>query len=93
MAGPPTLPTAAALATDPTPSTIVQKMIGLIIIWIRETNPSPNGLSSTATSGARNPTAIPSRTAAITARYSQWVRSRRVGVGASDVVADMVADV
>jgi hypothetical protein len=55
------------LRTDPMPSTIVQKMIGEIIILIRFTNPVPIGFSSTAKSGAASPTAIPRATAAITA--------------------------
>ena len=38
---PPTLPTWEALRTDPMPSTIVQKMIGPIIILIRATNAVP----------------------------------------------------
>ena len=40
-ARPPTLPTWEALRTDPMPSTIVQKMIGPIIILIRFTNAVP----------------------------------------------------
>ena len=64
----PTLPTVAALATLPMPSTMVQKMIGLIIILIRLTKPVPNGLSVTATLGATRPTTMPSRTAPMTAR-------------------------
>ena len=40
-AKPPTLPTWEALRTDPMPSTIVQKMIGPIIILIRSTNAVP----------------------------------------------------
>ena len=47
-------------ATEPTPSTIVQKMTGWIIILIRATKPVPSGLSSTAKSGATRPTAMPS---------------------------------
>ena len=43
-------------ATEPTPSTIVQKMTGWIIILIRSTNAVPSGLSSTAKSGATKPT-------------------------------------
>jgi hypothetical protein len=50
------------------PSTIVQKMIGLIIILMRFTKPVPTGLSALPTSGNRNPTAMPSSTATITAR-------------------------
>ena len=55
------------LATEPTPSTIVQKMTGEIIILIRATNAVPSGLSWTAKSGASRPTAMPSRTATMTA--------------------------
>ena len=58
----------AALRTDPTPSTIVQKMIGEIIIRISATNASPIGFSWTAKAGAMNPTAMPSSTATTTAR-------------------------
>ncbi|GAA2907928.1 hypothetical protein GCM10020221_00050 [Streptomyces thioluteus] len=67
-ASPPTAPTLVAFRTEPMPSTIVQKMTGEIIILIRFTKPVPSGLSSTATPGARNPTAMPTSTAAITAR-------------------------
>ena len=67
IARPPTLPTFAAVATDPTPSTIVQKMIGEIIILIRFTNPVPSGFNWTAKSGKRKPTPIPSATATMTA--------------------------
>ena len=65
----PTLPTLAAVTTDPMPSTIVQKMIGEIIILIRLTNAVPSGLSWAAKCGAANPRMIPSITAAMTARY------------------------
>lgn len=51
------------------PSTIVQKMIGEIIILIRLTKPVPIGFSSTAKSGAIRPTAMPRATATITAMY------------------------
>ena len=68
-ARPPTLPTFAACRTEPIPSTIVQKMIGLIIILIRLTNPVPSGLSWTAKPGAAKPTMMPRTTAAMTARY------------------------
>ncbi len=63
------------------PSTRVQKMIGLIIILIRLTKPVPSGFSSTAKSGNRKPTPMPSRTATMTAMYRKWVRSLRTGVG------------
>jgi hypothetical protein len=66
-ARPPTLPTFAAWRIDPTPSTIVQKMTGLIIILIRLTKPVPSGLSALPTSGARMPTATPATTARMTA--------------------------
>ncbi len=61
------MPTFAALRTEPTPSTIVQKMIGEIIILIRFTKPVPIGFSSLAKSGAANPTRMPRATATITA--------------------------
>src|SRR5450631_317834 len=76
---PPTLPTLAALRTEPMPSTIVQKMIGVIIILIRFTNPVPSGLSPTANPslpGNAKPTAMPSSAATITAMYSHCVLSR-----------------
>ena len=83
-ARPPTLPTLVACRTDPIPSTIVQKMIGLIIILIRLTKPVPRGLSLTAKSGAAKPTTMPSTTATMTAIYRYLVRSRgRAGAGAS----------
>ena len=44
------------------PSTIVQKMIGEIIILIRFTKPVPRGFSSTAKPGAAKPTTMPSIT-------------------------------
>ena len=49
------MPTLAALRTEPTPSTIVQKMIGLIIILIRLTKPVPSGFSSLAELGGDEP--------------------------------------
>ena len=49
------------------PSTIVQKMIGEIIILIRLTNPVPSGFKDLPTSGATSPTTTPSTTATITA--------------------------
>jgi hypothetical protein len=69
MASVPTLPTLAARATDPTPMTIVQKMIGLIIILIRSTKPVPSGLRAVPKSGQTNPTMMPSATATRTAMY------------------------
>ena len=68
MASEPTLPTFAALVTEPMPSTIVQKMIGLIIILIRLTNPVPSGFSSLpspATPGRRGCRAATATTTAI----------------------------
>ncbi len=62
------MPTLAALVTEPMPSTMVQKMTGLIIILMRLTKPVPTGFSSTAKSGAARPTTTPATTAAITAR-------------------------
>ena len=64
---PPTLPTVAALAIEPTPSTIVQKMTGAIIILISAMNPVPTGFSATPTSGATSPRTAPATTAMITA--------------------------
>ena len=60
------MPTVAAFAIEPTPTTIVQKMIGAIIILIRETKPLPIGSSATPTSGQMSPIAAPSTTAMIT---------------------------
>ena len=61
------MPTLAALRTDPTPRTIVQKMIGWIIILMRATKPSPMGLRLVAKAGATKPTTMPSSTATMTA--------------------------
>ncbi len=61
------MPTRAALATEPTPITIVQKITGWIIILISATNAVPSGLSSTANDGAVSPTTMPAATAVITA--------------------------
>ncbi len=66
-ARPPTLPTVAALAIDPMPRTMVQKMTGAIIILMSLMKPSPKGLSDLPTSGKSRPTTAPSTTAAITA--------------------------
>ena len=49
------------------PSTIVQKMIGVIIILMRLTNIVPSGLSSLPNSGQMAPTAMPATMAAMTA--------------------------
>lgn len=57
----------AAFATEPTPSTMVQKMMGAIIILIRATNASPTGFRATPVSGATSPTVMPSSTAMMTA--------------------------
>ncbi len=70
-ARPPTLPTVAALRTDPIPSTIVQKITGAIIILIKLTNMVPSTPTSLPTDGARSPTITPATTATMTARYSQ----------------------
>ena len=60
-------PTLAACRTEPMPSTMVQKMIGEIIILIRSTNAVPSGLSALPVSGATSPTTMPRTTATITA--------------------------
>ncbi len=92
-ASPPTLPTVAAFAIDPIPSTMVQKMTGAIIILIRATKAVPSGFSATPASGARSPRAAPATTATMTAMYSQCVRSRlppvRFGAVASAVPTAM----
>ncbi|SLI01678.1 Uncharacterised protein [Mycobacteroides abscessus subsp. abscessus] len=63
-------------------------MTGAIIILIRSTNSVPSGASETPTPGASQPTRMPAATATSTARYNQWVRSRRrVGVGSLIVVS------
>jgi hypothetical protein len=64
---PPTLPTLAALRTEPTPRTIVQKMTGWIIILISATNAVAERLELDGEVGARKPTAMPSSTATMTA--------------------------
>ena len=61
------MPTVAALAMDPTPTTIVQKMMGAIIILMSATKAVPIGLSATPTSGQTKPIVAPSTTAMITA--------------------------
>ena len=61
------MPTRAALATEPTPMMIVQKMTGWIIIVISATKPVPSGLSFTAKSGNSSPTTMPRPTATMTA--------------------------
>ena len=63
IARPPTLPTLAALRTDPTPITMVQKMIGAMIILIRLKNVVPSTASDLPTSGASQPTRMPATTA------------------------------
>ena len=50
------------------PSTIVQKMIGEIIILIRAMNAVPSGWTALPNAGATSPTTMPSTTAAITDR-------------------------
>ena len=54
-ASPPILPTVAAFAIEPTPTTIVQKMIGAIIILISATKPLPIGSSADADLGPDQP--------------------------------------
>jgi hypothetical protein len=52
------------------PTTIVQKMMGVMIILIRFTKPVPSGLNWTASPslpGNAKPTAMPRATATITA--------------------------
>ena len=66
-ASPPILPTVAALAIEPMPTTIVQKMIGAIIILMSATKPLPIGSSATPKSGQIRPIVAPSTTAMITA--------------------------
>ncbi len=70
-AKPPTLPTWEALRTEPMPNTIVQKMIGPIIILIRLTNAVPITARPAAFLPKINPTAVPATTATMTAMYSQ----------------------
>ena len=65
---PPTRPTVAALRMEPMPSTIVQKMIGEIIILISAMKAVPSGFTALPTSGAMRPTSTPRTTAPITAR-------------------------
>src|SRR6476659_5460180 len=70
---PPTLPTWEALRTYPMPSTMVQKMIGPIIILISATNAVPMTASPAASLPKIRPTAVPATTATMTATYSQCV--------------------
>src|SRR6476469_3690809 len=72
-ARPPTLPTWDALRTEPMPNTMVQKMIGPIIILIRFTNAVPITARPAASLPKMRPTAVPATTATMTATYSQWV--------------------
>ena len=70
---PPTLPTWEAFRTEPMPSTMVQKMIGPIIILIRLTNAVPMTARPAASLPKISPTAVPATTATMTAMYSQCV--------------------
>ncbi|SKU85579.1 Uncharacterised protein [Mycobacteroides abscessus subsp. abscessus] len=90
-ANPPTRPTLAALRTDPMPSTMVQKITGLIIILMRLTNISPSTPTDLPNPGHSMPTATPSATATTTAIYSQWVRSLCFFGGVLSEVAGSVA--
>ena len=63
---PPTLPTVAALATEPTPRTMVQKMIGAMIILMSAMKALPSGSSALPASGAMRPMAAPANTAMMT---------------------------
>ena len=67
------MPTWEAFRTDPMPKTMVQKMIGPIIILIRFTNAVPMTDNPAASFPKIRPTAIPATTATMTATYSQWV--------------------
>ena len=82
---PPTLPTWEAFRTEPMPSTMVQKMIGPIIILIRLTNAVPRTASPAASLPKISPTAVPATTATMTAMYSQWVLTFFFLGGTSDV--------
>ncbi len=77
-ARPPILPTVAAFAIEPTPTTIVQKMIGAIIILISATKPLPIGSSAMPTSGQMRPIVAPSTTAMMTETYSHVCLSQDV---------------
>jgi len=66
-ARPPILPTLAAFRTEPMPRTMVQKMIGEIIILMRLTKNVPNHFSWTAKAGKSRPTRTPRPTATSTA--------------------------
>ena len=61
------MPTLAALRTEPTPMTSVQKMTGWIIILISATKVVPIHLRPTAKSGSTRPVMAPRTTAMITA--------------------------
>jgi hypothetical protein len=61
------LPTLAAFRTDPTPVTMVQKMIGGTIILIRVKNVVPSTAICLPTLGASQPTRMPATTATMTA--------------------------
>ena len=68
------------------PSTMVQKMIGPIIILIRLTNAVPMTARPAASLPKINPTAIPATTATMTAMYSQWVLTFFFFGGSTSVV-------
>lgn len=80
----------AALATDPTPMTMVQKITGAMSILISATKPVPMGARAFPTSGAISPRAAPSTTPAITDRYSRWVPERYHGVADAERAASEV---
>lgn len=50
------MPTVAALATEPIPKTMVQKITGAMIILIKATNAVPIGFNDLPSSGAIRPT-------------------------------------
>ena len=54
-ARPPTLPTVAALAMEPMPSTMVQKITGPIIILMSLTKPSPDWFQGFGELGEQQP--------------------------------------
>jgi hypothetical protein len=60
------LPTVAAFRSDPIPSTIVQKITGVIIILIRSTNMLPSTPSFLPTDGSSSPSTTPATTATST---------------------------
>ncbi|MOA32268.1 hypothetical protein D3C78_1534730 [compost metagenome] len=66
---PPTRPTFFMSSMPAMPTTMVQKMIGVIIIFTSLMKPSPSGFSLAPNSGIRCPRVTPSTMATMTWKY------------------------